>query len=59
MDVNVRQDVQLDKQLVGTIRDHSVLMPIVAIATPDGGRVRLGHRRILAAIEAGLDTVPV
>jgi ParB family chromosome partitioning protein len=36
-----------------------VLVPIVAIDTPDGVRVRFGHRRTLAAVEAGLDTVPV
>jgi ParB family transcriptional regulator, chromosome partitioning protein len=34
-------------------------VPIVAIDTPDGVRVRFGHRRTLAAVEAGLDTVPV
>src|SRR5262245_60730999 len=59
VDVNVRQDVQLDKQFVATIRDHGVLVPIVAVDTGDGVRVRFGHRRTLAAIEAGLDTVPV
>ncbi|MGH3658955.1 MAG: ParB/RepB/Spo0J family partition protein, partial [Micromonosporaceae bacterium] len=59
VDVNVRSDVQLDKQFVGTIKDHGVLVPIVAVDTPDGIRVRFGHRRTLAAVEAGLDTVPV
>ena len=59
VDVNVRTDVQLDKQFVGTIKDHGVLVPIVAVDTPDGVRVRFGHRRTLAAVEAGLDTVPV
>jgi ParB family chromosome partitioning protein len=59
VDVNVRQDVPLDKQFVGTIKDHGVLVPIVAVDTTDGVRVRFGHRRTLAAVEAGLDTVPV
>jgi hypothetical protein len=31
VDVNVRQDAQLDKQFVATIRDHGVLVPIVAV----------------------------
>ena len=59
VDVNVRQDAQLDEQFVATIRAHGVLVPIVAVDTPDGVRVRFGHRRTLAAVEAGLDTVPV
>ena len=59
VDVNVRSDVQLDQQFVGTIKDHGVLVPIVAVDTTDGVRVRFGHRRTLAAAEAGLDTVPV
>ena len=59
VDVNVRAGVQLDKQFVATIKDHGVLVPIVAVDTPDGVRVRFGHRRTLAAVEAGLDTVPV
>jgi ParB family transcriptional regulator, chromosome partitioning protein len=42
VDVNVRTDLQLDKQFVATIRDHGVLVPIVAIDTPDGVRVRSG-----------------
>jgi len=59
VDVNVRQDAQLDKQFVATIKDHGVLVPIVAVDTGDGVRVRFGHRRTLAAVEVGLDTVPV
>ena len=37
-----------------------MLQPIIAVRTADGGvRVRYGHRRTLAAIDAGLTTVPV
>lgn len=59
VDVNVRADLQLNKQFVASIKDHGVLQPIVAVQTPDGLRVRMGHRRVAAAIEAGVDTVPV
>ena len=60
VDVNIRHDARLDKDFVASIRDHGVLQPIVAVRTADGSiRVRLGHRRTLAAIEAGRATVPV
>lgn len=59
VDVNVRRDLQLTKEFIGSIKQHGVLMPIVAVATDDGLRVRMGHRRVAAAIEAGLETVPV
>ena len=60
VDVNVRQDTRLDKDFIASIRDHGVLVPIIAVRTSDGGiRVRFGHRRVLAAIEAGHPTVPV
>lgn len=36
-----------------------MLVPIVAVKTDDGLRVRLGHRRTTAAVEAGRDSVPV
>lgn len=40
--------------------ERGVRVPIVARATAEGGlRVRLGHRRTLAAIEAGRESVPV
>lgn len=60
VDVNIRHDNRLDKDFVASIRDHGVLQPIVAVRTAEGGiRVRLGHRRTLAAVEAGRATVPV
>ncbi|WNV75266.1 ParB/RepB/Spo0J family partition protein [Geodermatophilus sp. DSM 44513] len=60
VDANVRHDTRADADLVASVRDLGVLVPIVAVRTADGRlRVRLGHRRTLAAIEAGRPTVPV
>ena len=60
VDLNVRHSTRLDADLIESVRQHGVLVPIVAVRTPDGGvRVRHGHRRTHAAIEAALSTVPV
>ena len=60
MDANVRHDARPNRAMISSVRDHGVLQPIVAVATGDGrARVRFGHRRTLAAIEAEKDTVPV
>jgi len=59
VDVNVRTDLRLNPEFVGSIKEHGVLVPIVAVKTADGLRVRMGHRRTAAAIEAGRDSVPV
>jgi ParB family transcriptional regulator, chromosome partitioning protein len=54
VDVNVRHDVRLDKVFVASIEENGVLSPVVAVRTRDGDiRVRLGHRRVLAALEVG------
>jgi ParB family chromosome partitioning protein len=59
VDLNIRQ-ASLDKDFVASIADHGVIEPIVAVRTVEGEvRVRHGHRRTLAAIQAGLLTVPV
>lgn len=43
------------RTLVASIREHGVLVPIVAVRLPDGQlRVRMGHRRTLVAVEVGL-----
>jgi ParB family chromosome partitioning protein len=47
------------RDLVASVREHGVLVPIVATRDHQGVRVRHGHRRVLAAIHAGLTTVPV
>jgi ParB family transcriptional regulator, chromosome partitioning protein len=60
VDVNIRTDARLDKDFIASIKDLGVLVPITAVRTTTGDvRVRFGHRRTLAAIEAGLATVPV
>ena len=60
VDVNIRTDARLDKDFIASIKDLGVLVPITAVRTAGGEvRVRFGHRRTLAAIEADLATVPV
>lgn len=60
VDLNVRHAATADADLIASIRDVGVLQPIVAVRTAAGQvRVRYGHRRTLAAIEAQLPTVPV
>ena len=50
---SVRTDATPDKTLIESVRDLGVLVPVVAVRTEDGVRVRYGHRRTRAAIEAG------
>jgi ParB family transcriptional regulator, chromosome partitioning protein len=60
VDLNVRLDARLDPAFCASIKDLGVLVPIVAVRTAEGQlRVRFGHRRTLAAVEAGAATVPV
>lgn len=60
VDLNVRHAASADADLVASVAEHGVLVPIVGVRTEDGQvRVRMGHRRTLAAIEAGCSTVPV
>lgn len=57
---NVRQDANGD-DLVPSIKAHGILTPLNVTAVDDGSGVYLvnaGHRRLDAAIKAGLDTVP-
>jgi ParB family chromosome partitioning protein len=59
-DYKVRADTAADRTLVASVREHGVVQPIVAVRLPDGRlRVRMGHRRTLAAIAAGRGSVPV
>jgi ParB family chromosome partitioning protein len=59
VDVNVRSDLNLTPEFIASVKDHGVLVPIVAVKTTDGLRVRMGHRRTVAAVEAGRTSVPV
>lgn len=56
---NVREHATLDKGFKASIKECGVLSPIVAVQADDGLTVRYGQRRTLAAVEAGLDSVPV
>lgn len=57
---NVRTDLQLDDDFVASIREHGVLVPIVAVRGEDGVlAVEFGHRRAAAAVLAGRSEVPV
>lgn len=59
VDLNIRA-LKPDKGLTDSIRDLGVLQPIIGYRTEAGAvRVRHGHRRTLAAIEAGRPSVPV
>lgn len=58
-DRNIRTDTDLDHGFVASVREHGVIVPIVAVHTPDGIRVHAGHRRTAAAVAAGLSAVPV
>jgi ParB family chromosome partitioning protein len=59
VDLNIRE-AKLDKDFLASVKDHGVIEPIMAVRTEDGQvRVRHGHRRTLAAIEAAQPLVPV
>lgn len=56
---NIRETV-LDPAFVASVKAVGVLEPIVAVVNTGGQLVvRFGHRRTLAAVEAGVATVPV
>ena len=60
VDTNVRDDAALDAEFIASIKEHGVLVPVVAVRGEDGQvLVRYGQRRTLAAREAGLSVVPV
>ncbi|WP_020393501.1 ParB/RepB/Spo0J family partition protein, partial [Kribbella catacumbae] len=60
VNVNVRNELAITPEFVASIRRRGVLQAIVAVRTAEGQiRVKYGHRRTHAAIEVGLDTVPV
>lgn len=59
VDVNIRADLGLDQAFLQSIDELGVLTPVVAVRSGDGIRVRAGHRRTVAAVEVGLDTIPV
>lgn len=61
IDINVRLDPRLDREFLSSIEEHGVLVPVLAVRF-DGQckpRVREGQRRIQAARQVGLASVPV
>lgn len=59
VDVNIRADLGLDPAFLQSIDELGVLTPVVAVRSGDGIRVRAGHRRTVAAVEVGLNSIPV
>ena len=60
VDSNVRKEAALTAEFVASIKEHGVLVPVVAHRAEDGTvHVQMGQRRTLAAVEAGLATIPV
>ncbi|WP_432565057.1 ParB/RepB/Spo0J family partition protein [Kineococcus sp. SYSU DK003] len=58
VDLNIRE-ARIDADLVDSIKELGVLQAVTVVTTPEGAyRVRYGHRRTLAAIEAGRPLIP-
>lgn len=57
--MNVRSEAGLTPEFVASVREHGVMVPVLVQRT-EGGQllVRAGQRRTLAAIEAGLESIP-
>src|ERR1017187_3579076 len=59
-DRNERTALRVNSEFVDSIREHGVLIPLSAERTPEGQvRIRHGHRRAFAAIQAGQPLGPV
>lgn len=58
---NVRLDPRLDRDFLASIEEHGVLNPVLAVRIDSQAKpvVREGQRRIQAARQVGLRTVPV
>lgn len=58
---NVRLDPRLDRDFLASIQEHGILVPVLAVRIDgqDKPFVREGQRRIQAARQVGLQTVPV
>jgi ParB family chromosome partitioning protein len=59
VETNIRTTVKLDSGFVASIREHGVITPVGCRRSEDGTvTVRIGQRRVLAAREVGLATIP-
>jgi ParB family chromosome partitioning protein len=54
----VKQDDDFQK-LVDSVKENGILIPAIARPKGDGYELIAGHRRKMAAMAAGLDTIPV
>ena len=53
---NVRRDLDLSPGFVASIQANGVLVPLRITTGPDGSYLVIdGHRRLAAAVQAGLD----
>ncbi|MDQ0636400.1 ParB family chromosome partitioning protein [Arthrobacter pascens] len=60
VETNVRKDAGLTKEFIASIKEHGVLVPVVAHRKEDGTvHVLMGQRRTLGSIEAGRTSIPV
>lgn len=60
LETNIRTEAALDAGFLDAIRANGVLTPVLGHRNDDGTvTVRAGQRRVLAAREVGLETVPV
>ncbi len=56
---NVRADLNLTAEFIASIAAEGIRLPLLVTAAPDSGwRVIEGHRRLAAAVQAGLAEVP-
>lgn len=57
---NIRTDLALDKEFLSSIKQHGVQVPVLAAYDAAGALlVWDGSRRVSAAVQAGLDQIPV
>jgi ParB family chromosome partitioning protein len=60
LETNIRTEAALDAGFLAAIRANGILTPVLGHRNEDGTvTVRAGQRRVLAAREVGLETVPV
>jgi ParB family chromosome partitioning protein len=60
LEANVRDDVQLAKEFLASLREHGVIVPLTAVRDTEGRTVvREGQCRTLGARQVGLARVPV
>lgn len=56
---NIRTDVKLTKEFVASVKLHGVIVPIIVEQGVERYQVIDGQRRTLAAVDAGVKSVPV